>query len=111
MAVIHVDSSIPMKTKRTVLTQEMLNIMLHYNKYITSWDAVLNHLKNFMRKMKYSEYGKSVLYDAAQSATNIYGRSDSVLATTPKGKLKRMYQEMIRRIGIRIKVVEQLGKH
>ena len=52
-AVIHATSAIPFKMKRTVLTQEMLQILLHCSRSMT-WEGVLQHLNNFMRKMQYS---------------------------------------------------------
>ena len=149
-AVIHSTSAISMKTKRTVLTQEMLRIMLHCSRYIP-WETVCNHLNKFMLKMQYSGYNQALRHDVAKSAINAYmtirdneendirpmnrpkdwrkteraeakekkrrdwykqGGFDSVLfvATTPKARLKRMYEDVIKRSGIRIKVVERTGR-
>ena len=149
-AVIHADSAIPTKTKRTVLTQEMLRIMLHCSRYIPT-ETVNNHLNNFMKKMQYSGYKKTFRYDVAKSASHAYrtiqrneergirpvnrpkdwqreerreqnqkkkmkwykqGGFHSVLfiPTTPDGKLKQMYENVIRESGIRIKVVERTGR-
>ena len=149
-AVIHALSAIPYKTKRTVLTQEMLRIMLHCSNYLT-WQIVLKHLNNFMRKMQYSGYDQTFRYTVAKSALNAYetirnnetrgfrpmhrpktwqrteriiekeekkktwykqGGFDTVLfiPTTPDGQLKKMYENVIRRSGIRMKVVERTGR-
>ena len=149
-AVIHADSALPMKTKRTVLTQEMLRILLHCSRWL-SWEAVLYHLNRFTLKMQYSGYKKTLRYDVKKSAINAFlkmmekeekgirpinrpkswrraerrnqkedkkknwyrqGGFDSVLfvPTTPAGKLKRMYEDEIRKTGIRIKVVERTGR-
>ena len=70
-AVIHASSAIPYKMKQTVLTQEMLRIMLHCSKNLTRAD-VLRHLNNFMRKMQYSGYEKAFRYTVAKSAINAY---------------------------------------
>ena len=149
-AVIHATSAIPKKMKRTVLTQEMLRVMLHCSRQLP-WETVLGHLNNFMRKMQYSGYDQTFRYVVAKSAINAFetirnseeqgirpihrpktwrraerieekeekkktwykrGGFDSVLfiPTTPNGKLKRMYEETIRRSGIRMKVVERTGR-
>ena len=138
-SVIHAASAIPFKMKLTVLTQEMLRILLHCSRDMP-WEAVLLHLNNFMRKMQYSGYDKVFPYKVAKSAINAYerirddemrgirpihrpktwrraermmekenkkkiwyktGGFDSVLfvPTTPERKLKRMYEDAIRRSG------------
>ena len=149
-AVLHASSAIPFKMKRTVLTQEMLRIMLHCSKDLPR-EEVLKHQNNFMRKMQYSGYDKTFRYTVVKSAKNAYetireneergirpmhrpktwrrvermaekeekkkiwykrGGFDSVLfiPTTPEGKLKRMYEQVIRRSGIRVKVLERTGR-
>ena len=70
-AVIHASSAIPFKTKRTVLTQEMLRIMLHCSNDLT-WQAVTIHLNNFVKKMQYSGYDQTFRYTVAKSAINAY---------------------------------------
>ena len=149
-AVIHASSAIPYKVKRTVLTQEVLRILLHCSNELT-WETVLQHLNKFMRKMQYSGYDQTFRYTVAKSAINAYetirdneanglrpmhrpktwrraerivekeekkktwykrGGFDSVLfiPTTPNGRLKSMYEGVIRRSGIRMKVVERTGR-
>ena len=149
-AVIHASSAIPFKVKRTVLTQEMLRILLHCSNKLP-WEAVLPHLNGLMRKMQYSGYDKTFRYTVAKSAINAYetirdnetnrirpmhrpktwqrverleekeekkktwykrGGFDSVLfiPATPDGKLKRMYEGVIQRSGIRMKVIERTGR-
>ena len=147
---IHAKSAIPVKVKRTVLTQEMLRIILHCSKYVP-YETVRQHLSNFTKKMQYSGYGQAMRYDVAKSAIKAYqtmveneahdirpinrpknwlrverivhkekkkrewykqGGFDSVLfvPSTPKGKLKHMYENEIKKSGIRIKVVERTGR-
>ena len=149
-AVIHAESALPMKTKRTVLTQEMLRILLHCSRLLP-WETVCGHLNKFALKMQYSGYSQAIRYDVTKSAFHAYqtmmeneengirpinrpknwrrkermedkerkkkdwyrqGGFDSVLfiPTTPAGKLKHMYEEEIRKSGIRIKVVERTGR-
>ena len=68
---IHADSAISPRVKRTVLTQEMLRILLHCSKYLP-WAHITNHLNGFMKKMQYSGYQQPIRYDIAKSATNAY---------------------------------------
>ena len=48
--VIHAQSAMPMHVKRTVLTQEMLRILLHCSRDLP-WEIVQRHLSNFTMKM------------------------------------------------------------
>ena len=139
-----------MRVKRTVLTQEMLRILLHCSRYDT-WDNVRGHLNNFTKKMQYSGYEQEIRYDITKSAINAYqimmeneandirpinrpknwhrmerikqketkrrewykqGGFDTVLfvPSTPKGKLKHVYENEIKKSGIRMKVVERTGR-
>ena len=70
-AVVHAKSAIPMKTKRTILTQEMLRILLHCSRY-TTWESVCKHLNNFTKKMQYSGYNQAFRYDVTKSAVKAY---------------------------------------
>ena len=149
-SVVHAKSAIPMKTKRTILTQEMLRILLHCSRYIT-WESVCRHLNDFTKKMQYSGYDQAFRYNVAKSAVNAYqtmmendmndvrpiyrpkswhkeeriehkerkrkewykqGGFDTVLfaPSTPGSKLKHMYENEIRKSGIRMKVVERTGR-
>ena len=70
-SVIHADSAIPEKTKRTVLTQEMLRIMLHCNEYVPQ-ETINEHFNNFMKKLQYSGYDKAFRHDIVKSAKNAF---------------------------------------
>ena len=70
-AVINANSAMPTGTKRTVLTQEMLRIMLHCSKYLAK-ETTNRHLNNVMKKMQYSGYKKSFRYDVTKSAMQAY---------------------------------------
>ena len=69
--VIHAKSAIPMQTKRTVLTQELLRILLHCSKYLT-WDTVLMHINNFMKKLQYSGYTQPFRHNVVKSAKKAF---------------------------------------
>ena len=70
-SLIHALSAIPYKMKQTVLTQEMLRILLHCSNDLT-WETVLKHLNNFMQKMQYSGYDKVFRYTVTRSAIKAY---------------------------------------
>ena len=68
-AVIHAKSALSMQTKRTVLTQEVLRILLHCSEYI-QWENVCAHINAFMKKMQFSGYTQSFRYNVVNSALN-----------------------------------------
>ena len=89
-AVIHASSAIPYKMKRTVLTQEVLRILLHCSNDLT-WETVLVHLNGFMRKMQYSGYDKTFRYTVAKSVINAYEtiRENERIGLRPMHRPKR----------------------
>ena len=66
-AVINAKSALPIQTKRTVLTQEMLRILLHCSDHLP-WENVCTHLNNFMKKLQFSGYSQPFRYNVAKSA-------------------------------------------
>ena len=68
-AVIHAKSALPTQTKRTVLTQEVLRILLHCSKYL-EWNTVCTHINRFMKKMQFSGYSQPFRYTVVNSAIN-----------------------------------------
>ena len=66
-AVIHARSAISMQVKRTVLTQEVLRILLHCSEYV-EWEAVCGHVNGFLKKMQYSGYTQPFRYNVVKSA-------------------------------------------
>ena len=69
--IIHAKSAVPMQMKRTVLTQEMLRILLHCSTDLP-WTTVQQHMSNFTLKMQYSGYKQTFRYDVTKSAINAY---------------------------------------
>ena len=69
--VIHAQSAIPMKVKRTVLTQEMLRILLHCSRRLP-WELVCTHLNRFTLKRQYSGYKQAIRHDVTKSAFHAY---------------------------------------
>jgi hypothetical protein len=68
-AVVHAKSALSMQTKRTVLTQEVLRILLHCSRYI-QWETVCTHINAFMKKMQFSGYTQPFRFHVVYSALN-----------------------------------------
>ena len=49
-SVIHRRSALPKQVKRTVLTQELLRILLYCSEH-TPWETTCKHINNFMKKL------------------------------------------------------------
>ena len=69
--VIHAKSAIPKRMKRTVLTQEVLRIMLHTSRNLP-WDVVRQHINKLMIKMQFSGYEQRFRYEVTKSAIKAY---------------------------------------
>lgn len=68
-AVIHARSAMATQTKRTILSQEVLRILLHCSKYV-AWEVVCEHINKFMKKMQYSGYTQAFRFSVVSSALN-----------------------------------------
>ena len=88
-AVINANSAIPTQTKRTVMSQEMLRILLHCSDQLP-WEIVCTHLNNFMKKLQYSGYTQTFRYNVTQSAMKAYEviKRKSELGIRPVHRLK-----------------------
>ena len=64
-------SAPPMKVKRTVLTQEVLRVLLNCNPEIP-WERTVDHVNNMIKRMQYSGYSKGFRYEVVQSARHAY---------------------------------------
>ena len=64
-------SALPMKVKRTVLTQEVLRVLLNCNPEIP-WERTMDHVNNMIKRMQYSGYSKGFRYEVVQSALHAY---------------------------------------
>ena len=64
---IHARSAVSMQTKRTVLTQEVLRILLHCSKHL-EWETVSEHVNKFLKKMQYSGYTQPFRFNVVKSA-------------------------------------------
>ena len=69
--VITAKSAIPWSTQRTVLTQEILRVLLNCSKRLP-WDVPTRHVNDVMMKMQYSGYSKKFRYEVVKSALKAY---------------------------------------
>ena len=69
--VIHAQSAIPMKTKRSVLTQEVLRIILHCSPTLPR-QTVCKHINSLMTKIQFSGYDQRFRYEVLKSAKDAY---------------------------------------
>ena len=70
-AVVHEKSAMPRSVKRTVLTQEVLRILLRCSPRLP-WEVTTSHLNTFMMRMQYSGYDKNFRTQVLKSGLNAY---------------------------------------
>ena len=70
-AVINAKSAIPWSTKRTVLTQEVLRVLLNCSKELP-WSVPTQHVNEMVLRMQYSGYSKKFRYEVVNSALKAY---------------------------------------
>ena len=68
---IHKESAISIKTKRTVLTQQCLRVILNCSPLI-QWEETNKHLTYFMARMQASGYNQKLRFEILQSALKAY---------------------------------------
>ena len=71
--VIHVNTALPMQTKRTILTQQVLRVLLNCSKDLT-WQDKTKHVNAFMKKIQFSGYNKKFRYEVVNSAIKAYNK-------------------------------------
>ena len=147
--VVHAESAMPGTTKRTVLTQEALRVMLRCSPLLP-WETTVEHINMFMRRMQYSGYTQQYRAQIANAALKAYeeikekdkngeqpmyrtkkwrrsarqqqkrekkkswykkGGYDTVVFVppTPKSKLRRSFENEIKKTDFKIKVIETAG--
>ena len=72
-SVINARSAMPWATKRTVLTQELLRVLLNCSELLPR-KVVNNHANDLMRKMQYSGYSKKFRHEVLLSAVEAYNK-------------------------------------
>ena len=69
--VMDATSALNMKTKRTILTQQCLKVILNCSPYL-EWNIVAIHLTLFMLRLQASGYEKGMRFQILKSATDAY---------------------------------------
>ena len=79
-AVINANSAQSRQQKRTVLTQELLRVLLNCSKYVP-WDEVAQHASNMVLRMQFSGYNqkfrREVVLSALKAYDDIYRKVDN----------------------------------
>ena len=70
-AVINSRSAIPEKTKRTILTQEVLRILRNCNRMLP-WTDICKHVEHYSMRMQYSGYNEEFRAQVIKSALHAY---------------------------------------
>ena len=71
--VIHRNSAMSLSSKRTILTQQCLRIMLNFNTHI-GWETMSEHLSFYTARMQVSGYGHSLRLEIVKSAIGAYNK-------------------------------------
>ena len=70
-AVVNARSAFPWTVKRTVLTQEVLRMMLHWSRLVP-WEVVVRHVDEIVLRMQLSGHTKKFRYEVIDSALKAY---------------------------------------
>ena len=70
-AVIDSRSAMPLKDKRTVLTQDLLRVMLRCSPELP-WEVKKTHIEEYALRMQFSGYSEELRKDIVKSATTAY---------------------------------------
>ena len=70
-AVIHREAALSLSSKRTILTQECLRILMNSHEMI-GWEKISEHLTYFMARMQAAGYDKSFRFQVLKSALHAY---------------------------------------
>ena len=68
---VHASSAMSMKTKRVIITQEILRVLLNCSKLL-SWEITTKHINEMLKRVQYSGYSKKFRFEVVKSALNGY---------------------------------------
>lgn len=85
--VVHSRSAFPWSAKRTILTQEVLRVLLNCSPFLP-WECTARHVEHMVLKMQYSGYNERFRHDVVKSALNAYTK---ILALDQSGE-KPLYR-------------------
>ena len=69
--VVHARSSLPWDTKRTVITQDILRVLLRCSTKLP-WATTKKHIEAYMKRMQFSGYNPKFKSEVVKSALNAY---------------------------------------
>ena len=81
-AVINAESAISIQQKRTILTQEVLRVLLNCSQYLP-WADVAQHASKMVLRMQFSGFPKKFRYEVVCSALSAY---DNILEKVRSGE-------------------------
>ena len=84
---VHASSAISMKTKRVIITQEILRILLNCSKLL-SWEITTKHINEMLKRIQYSGYSKKFRFEVVKSALNAYEK----IVEAEKNQERPMYR-------------------
>ena len=70
-AVIHAKSALSWQQKRTVLTQEILRVILNCSEDI-SWEVIVQHVNKMVLRLQFSGYTQKFRYEVVKAALKAY---------------------------------------
>ena len=70
-AVIHAKSALPWQQKRTVLTQEMLRVMLNCSEDVP-WEIIVKHVDKMVLRLQFSGYTQKFRHEVVNAALKAY---------------------------------------
>ena len=71
--ITHARSAMPAAMKRTILTQELLRVMLRCSPLL-EWEVTVKHLNGMMKRLQYSGYGHAYRTQILKSALSAYDK-------------------------------------
>ena len=73
--VIHAKSALPWQQKRTVLTQEILGVMLNCSEDVP-WEIIVKHVEKMLVRLQFSGYTQKFRHEVVNAALNAYDDID-----------------------------------
>eukprot|EP00794_Sanderia_malayensis_P017216 gene17216-18936_t len=104
-AMINAESTLPMRQKRTILTQEVPRVLLNCSACIP-WEEVAQHVSNMVLRMQFSGFPKTFWYEIVNSALKAYDEKpetrtmlgDSTIVSFKDLIRSRKYLAIVRRV-------------
>ena len=72
-AMVNARSALPWKTKRTIITQEILRVFLNCNEFVP-WQRVTEHVNEMVARLQYSGYCKKFRYEVVDAAIKAHDK-------------------------------------